>query len=298
MKTSGLHKSIPLKHIRMGPTRFGWLFVAVVAAMLLGSINYNNNLGFLVTFLLGSMALISLIHSYRNLSGFHVRSMAVSPIFAGQPVLVQLEIDCGKTARRGLFCRFGNGGVVRVNTESGMIVQANIPVLAEKRGRYSTGALKIHTVYPLGLFFCKGSCDLDLTYMVYPSPGAFQHLTVEDLLQAHSSEGDTDGQVDDFKGLRHFQTGDAIGHIFWKAFAKGQGLMVKEFAGGSMPSLFLTWDRIKGGDTEDRLSRLCAMVVKAEKLDLVYGLKLPGNVVPPDTGRFQRHECLRALALF
>ena len=33
--------------IQFSPTRFGWLFVVVLLGLLMGSINYNNNLGFL-----------------------------------------------------------------------------------------------------------------------------------------------------------------------------------------------------------------------------------------------------------
>ena len=39
------------------PTRYGILFAVMLFVMLLGSINYNNSLGFLLTFLLASMGL-------------------------------------------------------------------------------------------------------------------------------------------------------------------------------------------------------------------------------------------------
>ena len=70
--------------IKWFPTRYGWLFVVVLLGMLMGSINYNNNLGFIFTFLLGSMMLISLVHSYRNIQGIKLDDIQARPVFASQ----------------------------------------------------------------------------------------------------------------------------------------------------------------------------------------------------------------------
>ena len=41
-----LPQTLEWKRILILPTRFGLLFVILIAGMLIGSINYNNNLGF------------------------------------------------------------------------------------------------------------------------------------------------------------------------------------------------------------------------------------------------------------
>ena len=45
------------------------VFGAFLLAMLLAAINYTNNLAFLLTFILGSVAVVSAIHAYANLAG-------------------------------------------------------------------------------------------------------------------------------------------------------------------------------------------------------------------------------------
>ena len=50
-------------------------------------------------------------------------------------------------------------------------------------------------------------------------------------------------------------------------------------------------------DTEARLSRLCAWVLAADRLGVDYGLRLPGQQVPPGCGAAHRRACLEALAL-
>ena len=66
------------------PTRQGFVFFALLLAILFGSMNHNNNLGFLLTFLLGGIAFVSIFHTYRNISGLTLSSAKVSPVFAGQ----------------------------------------------------------------------------------------------------------------------------------------------------------------------------------------------------------------------
>ncbi len=51
------------------PTRHGYAFVLALCAMLLGAINYSNGLAYALTFLLASLALVSMLHANRNLAG-------------------------------------------------------------------------------------------------------------------------------------------------------------------------------------------------------------------------------------
>ena len=48
------------------PTRQGFLFAIVLGIMLIGSINYNNSLGYLLTFLLASVSVVSILYTYRT----------------------------------------------------------------------------------------------------------------------------------------------------------------------------------------------------------------------------------------
>ena len=173
-----------------------------------------------------------------------------------------------------------------------------IAVPTKKRGRLSPGELTIASEYPFGLFDFHTICQINSDCLVYPKPVPVQKLAMQDLLQAHSSKGAALDNVEDFKGLRSFQNGDPLQHIFWKAFSKGQGLMVKEFMGSASPSLCFSWERIKTDNLEKTLSVLCGMVLKAHGLKLKYAIRLPGRLIAPDKGEHHKHACLRALALF
>ncbi len=55
--------TLAYRHIYILPTRYGVFFGALLATMLLGSINYANNLGLLTTFLLAGLGLVAMLHT-------------------------------------------------------------------------------------------------------------------------------------------------------------------------------------------------------------------------------------------
>ena len=280
------------------PTRYGWLFVLVLLGMLMGSINYNNNLGFLFTFLLGSMLLVSLVHSFKNIRGIVVDEIQALPVFEGQDAIFESKLYVLPRQRMAVRFRLDGNQETLVDIAPGSCVRVAVVLPAGKRGCVSPRKLHMSSEYPFGLFCFHASSQLFTDCLVYPKPVPVQKLSMQDLLQAHSAEGVAQKSVEDFKGLRTFQHGDATQHIFWKAFSKGQGLMVKEFMGSASPSLCFSWDKIRFENVEKKLSVLCGMVLKAHGMKLDYGICLPGHLIAPGNGEQHKHACLRALALF
>src|SRR5688500_9408558 len=71
------------------PTRFGVIYAAIVFTMLLGSMNYNNSLGFALTFLLTGLGLVAMHHCHRNLAGLVVSGVHGGETFAGEALRLQ-----------------------------------------------------------------------------------------------------------------------------------------------------------------------------------------------------------------
>ena len=280
------------------PTRYGWLFIVALAGMLLGSINYNNNLGFLFTFLLGSMALVSVVHTYRNIRGIVVDTIRAQPVFETQNAVFEVTLQPSARKKIALRFRLGESQETGLDIAPDAGVQFSVVMSAHQRGRISLKKLHVTSEYPFGLFRFSRTIPVMSDCLVYPKPVPLHQLSMQDLLGAHSSREAASSHVDDFKGLRAFQNGDARQHIFWKAFSKGQGLLVKEFMGNTSPEICLKWDKIGSKRIEEKLSILCAMVLKAHSMKLVYGISLPGQTISPHRGIQHKHACLRALALF
>jgi uncharacterized protein (DUF58 family) len=64
------------------PTKQGLMFAFLLFIMLLGSINYSNSLGYLLTFLLASLAVVAIFHTYNNLLHLSVGPAICKPVFA------------------------------------------------------------------------------------------------------------------------------------------------------------------------------------------------------------------------
>ena len=86
------------RRIYILPTRSGLIFGAIVFVMLLGAMNYNNNLGFALTFLLAGVGIVSMHHCHHNLAGLRLLALGAQPVFAGEPLRFRfnLENDSGQ----------------------------------------------------------------------------------------------------------------------------------------------------------------------------------------------------------
>jgi len=97
--------------------------------------------------------------------------------------------------------------------------------------------------------------------------------------------------------VRDYQRGDSARRIDWKALAKGHGTLVKNYQTPQNESLQLDWNQTQG-DTEQRLSQLCAWLLHAEQQQRRYTLHLPHNAPLQGEGEAHKRRCLSALALF
>lgn len=286
------------KRIYILPTRYGVLFIVVLSALLIGSVNYKNNLGFLLTFLLGGMAFISIFHTYRNLCGIQIMSATAKPVFAGGQAVFKLHIRLENPSRTAVGFSFFGGNPLLQSLRAGADNWIHISLPAINRGILKAGALQIFTHYPLGLFRAWSTLHLDAQSLVYPKPFAGPLLWASDGKTAGEQQEKHHPGVEDFQGLNSYQPGDSMQHIAWKAFSRGQGLFTKQFIEQTGSSVMLEFDSLFELDTEHKLSRLCGMVLKAQRLNLTYGLKLPGKTIPPNTGETHYQMCLKALALY
>jgi uncharacterized protein (DUF58 family) len=133
--------------------------------------------------------------------------------------------------------------------------------------------------------------------LVYPTPSADRKLPAEVLVQSGCA-GDQGKGDDDFASLRPYHPGDSLRHIHWKALAREQGLMTKQFGGGVSEELWLKWEMLGNLPTEEKLSRLTRWVLETDSRGMAYGLTLPNTEITPQRGDAHRHRCLQALALF
>jgi uncharacterized protein (DUF58 family) len=280
------------------PTRLGLAYAAMLFAMLLGGMNYNNNLGLALTFLLASLGLVAMHHCHGTLRGLTLRLLATEPAFAGQSVGFRLLLENGSVAPRPrieLTAESAAANVVDVPPAGSAL--ASLDLAAARRGRVPLTRFVVATRHPLGLFRAWAVVHADYSAIAWPKPAARGRIP-------HGVATDTGGAQDraqgdaDFAGLRPFQAGDSLRRVAWKAYARGQGLHTKQYAGTDVVSHIFDWDSLEGLPPEARLSQLCRWVLDAHERGEAFGLRLPRVSIAPNLGPMHRQHCLTVLALF
>ena len=279
------------------PTRQGYLFAVVLVILLLASINYTLSLGFVLTFLLASMAGTAMLHTWRNLAHLRLRPGRCDPVFAGETALFPVTVETPARARFSIAVRRRDEDAIYADIGAGEFAVVTLPVVVAQRGVIRCGRLEVFTRYPLGLFHAWSYVDFDLAVIVYPRPDLLAG-TPPALSRSDSEEGIPVAGDEEFNMLRPYRPGDTPRQIAWKALAREQGLLTKEFSATASSELWLDWDEARAAGVEARLSILCHWVLQAERFGQGYGLRLPGKAIAPSRGEAHRTRCLEALALF
>ncbi len=287
------------RRVYIVPARLGLFFAATLVVLLLGSINYALSLGFALTFLLGGTALAGMVHTARNLARTAIGAGRAMPVFAGEAAQFRLVLDSRVPYDRPaiLVRHAASGAQTVVDVPRLAQVEAVLPVPARRRGWMPLGRVMLETRFPLGLFRAWSYVELDAQCLVYPRP----ERSPLPRPVADASTGTAQSRArgnEDFDALRNYQRSDSPRHVAWKAVARSQKMLTKQFAGEAASELWLEWDALSGLDVEERLSRLAGWVLLAERTGALYGVRLPGIEIAPSHGDSHSAACLRALALY
>lgn len=279
------------------PTRQGYFFAGVLLVLLAASIQYQLSLGFLLTFLLAGMGGMAMLHTWRNLAHLKLRPGRCDPVFAGETAHFTVTLETPSRTRVAIAVKRREGDPVHATVTPDGVTVVDLPVVMPRRGLVPCGRLEVFTNYPVGLFHAWSYVEFDLRALVYPRPDPAAGAPPMDSRGA-AEEGIPIPGDEEFNLLRAYRAGDPPKLIAWKALARGQGLLTKEFSAMGSAELWLEWDAAHAADPEQRLSILCHWVLEAERFGQAYGLRLPGATLPPARGEAHRARCLEALALF
>jgi len=286
------------RRIYILPTAVGLVFALMTFTMLLGSMNYNNNLSFVLTFMLIGIGFVSMHQCQRNLVGLEISFAGVDPVFAGQVAEFRIALTNHSRSRRPHLQLYVDGTVSRIDDLApgeSRVFCLEIPT--ERRGTVRLDRFGVRTLFPFELFRAWAWLHMDLSGLVYPAP--VDHAPAPPPTQtAHGHRQHDARGEEDFAGLRKFHVGDSPRHVAWKAYARSGDLLSKQFAGADTSSQWFDFNEVAAADVEERLSILTRWIVDADRTQRDYGLRMPGVQFKPAHGEAHRHRCLEAMAFF
>jgi hypothetical protein len=83
------------RRIFIMPSRSGVGFVMVLLLVFLAAINYQNSMAYALVFLLGSVFVVAILHTYRNLRGLIVSGNGATSVFVGEQARFSLRLESG-----------------------------------------------------------------------------------------------------------------------------------------------------------------------------------------------------------
>ncbi len=289
--------TIDRRRVYILPTGLGVAYGGMLFAMLLGGLNYANNLSLALTFLLAGAAWVAMHECHRNLVGLVVEPAGHRAPVAGDAAEFDFRLHA-PTARHDLVLRCDDWRSVATGVTAGgsSVAFANVPT--KRRGTVRLERLRIETTFPLGLFTAWTWVHPGCESAVYPRPAPRDRDGPPPAAEAGTAQDGRAAGEEDFAGLRAFRPGDPPRRIAWKAYARGGELVAKDYVGSARAPVVFDWTAVPGRDLEARVARLARWIVDAEERGDRYGLRLPGIDVPPGSGLPHRNRCLARLATF
>lgn len=289
------------RNVYILPTRPGIMLGLTLLVLLVASINYQLNLGYLLTFLLAGSAVVGMYVCHGTLRGLRLNLAAPDPQFAGASATVSIVLTNDRAS-----VRYGIGLAVLDGTHEDRWVWTDVPPLGQsrvqvafkpqRRGLHRVPALTAETRFPLGTFRVWTVWRPAAQVLIYPAPEPFPPPLPPGEPRAGGAASAKVQSAGEFEGVRAYRRGDPLKLVVWKKAAKADELVSRDTQQAQRYELWLDYAHAGSHGIEHRLSRLTAWVLQAERLGLDYGLRLPGEEIKPATGEAHKRRCLEALA--
>lgn len=294
------------RNVYILPTGAGLVFALTLLVLLVASINYQLNLGYMLTFLLAGSAAVSMHLTHRTLRGLTLHLRPPGDAFAGEGAPLDVVLTNPDGERHGIGLHLDTrdrADTVWVDLAASSQTPAALRFVPARRGRHALPPVVVETRFPLGLFRAWAIWRPSSTVLAYPQPerpaASLPASQPGPAGQAAATRAREGGETE---GVRAWRRGDALNRIVWRKAARnlasGGELVTRDTASPTRWQLWLDWQSCHPLAPEARLGRLCAWILEAERLDAEFGLRLPGVELGLGHGQTHRLQCLQALALW
>lgn len=293
------------RNIYIVPTRAGLMFCVTLLVLLLASINYQLSLGYVLTFLLAGSGIVSMHLTHNTLRGLTLHLRPPPAAFAATPALLDITLTSAGRARYGIGLRMESSpgaALAWTDVPEGGQATTQVSFVPQRRGRLDVPAIQVETRFPLGLFRAWSVWRPASLVLVYPRPEqpAAPLPAAQPALGGPAARRNASGG--EAEGVRGYRRGDPLKMVVWKKAARsleaGGDLVSRDTSASVQHQLWLDWSQCTGLAPEERLSRLAAWVLAADRAGAEHGLRLPGLEIAPAHGEAQRRHSLEALALW
>lgn len=284
------------------PTTFGFLYGLLCLALLYIAFASANNLLYFYTFFLSGLGFSCIWFTHANVSELIIEDVEVDDVFAGDNAYAVVTIsNPGKSSRYQIQV-YHRKKEVSIISEIPPRSSRTVRILLGqfRRGRQDIPRIAIASTFPFFLLTTWKKFDLKKNFFVFPKRAGQTHFpqvaTVKE--NAEGVPVDSVRSADsEFSGHRKYETSDSPRHIDWKAFARTDRLLVKDYQGFHPHEVKIQWHQTMAlRNFEDRLSQMAMWVEIAEMKGFHYSFDLGPLAIMTGRGRAHYLQCLQYLA--
>jgi len=302
------HQTLTNRNVFIMPTKFGFIYLFFVLLLFILGTNYQNNIVLLLSYLLASLFITVMMHSFYNFAHLSFKSTAIQTGFANQDVIFPITIITEKERFDLTFSFSSSQKHINNRNNHIHITQCDIgvnklelPCFCDKRGVYTLGRVKVSSEYSLGLFVTWTQLDFGHQAIVFPKAKGINtsYRQLSGVAEDNCSEQnglfqDEDG--DDFSELKTYLSGEPLSRIAWKQLAKGQGKYSKQYQTQENNVKWLKLSDMPMCDLETQLQFLSFLIIEYGQMNQKFGLLLGNIKILPSVGPNHQQKCLTALA--
>jgi uncharacterized protein (DUF58 family) len=293
------------RRIYLLPTARGWFIVITAVVVLLVGINYQLSLAFVVAFLLAGLLQAALLVSYRNLRGLIVRAGRSPHCVLGESLTFSVAITSPERTRDGVRLRAQAGtgrnfyaGSAPKSISQDQTEAVQLSFTATQRGTLALQRITIESSAPYGLIRAWSYVHFEWLGIVAPQPE-----TPPPPLPLKAGENDGAASrhahvAHDPDSLRDYVAGDSLKRVAWKQVAKSGEWYTRTGDSGQRQEIELSWQAVSLTDTEARLSRMAAWLLRAHNENCAYELTMPNGHLALADGAQQLADATLLLAAY
>lgn len=295
------------RNVYILPTVPGFMLGATLLVLLIASINYQLNLGYVLSFLLTGCATVGVYVCHANLHGLTMNLLAPDAQYAGEKAVFTVNLSSQRNRVRygiGMAAldsenRKAEKHWVWTDVPAQGTARVQLAFVPPSRGWHPIPVLTAETRFPLGTFRVWTIWRPAAQVLVYPAPEANPPPLPAGEPRAGGVNTSVRTRTGEFDGVRAYQRGDPLKVVVWKKVAKSDTLVSRDAQNAHNVELWLDMAHtgLGAGAWEQALSRLCAWVQIADRRNVRYGLRLSNKEIPLNSGEAHKKACLQALAL-
>ncbi len=281
-------KQLSQKDVLVFIYRQGYLYLVLILITFVAGVNYANNLILGFCFLISAVLCVSFYLTFKQLHDLKIELIADDIGQVGNSLNLHFYFQQQQLRPRYVYIKAGDQiAKFYLNAAKQQFI---LPFYTEQRGKFDYPIIQIYSVYPFGLVRAWTYLYHQHSAWIAPKAEAF---TAENKYYFNRFEPD----MDEFRELRNYQSGDSLQAVSWKQFARGQGLYVKVFEQyQDEHSIEIHYEHMPSQSHEEKLEFVMGLVEQCEQQQCAYSLHLPQAELPQGAGEEQLRKVKQLLA--